>query len=85
MHYVFMGLVSVTAVASFDTVGAIMVVAMLLTPAAAAYLWTDSLAVMLVLGFWPSGFSPQPEATILRYGWTRRFLVRWPSAPALYS
>lgn len=49
MHYVFMALVSVTTVASFDAVGAIMVVAMLITPAAAAYLWTDRLVVMLIL------------------------------------
>ncbi|OXS61102.1 iron ABC transporter [Cohnella sp. CIP 111063] len=49
MHYVFMSLVSVTTVAAFDAVGAIMVVAMLITPAAAAYLWTDRLAVMLGL------------------------------------
>lgn len=49
MHYVFMGLVSVTTVASFDAVGAIMVVAMLITPAASAYLWTDKLSIMLVL------------------------------------
>jgi len=49
MHYLFMSLVSVTTVASFDAVGAIMVVAMLITPAASAYLWTDRLAVMLVL------------------------------------
>src|SRR5690625_2748242 len=49
MHYLFMGLVSVTTVASFDAVGAIMVVAMLITPAASAYLWTDKLVVMLVL------------------------------------
>ncbi len=49
MHYVFMSLVSITTVASFDAVGAIMVVAMLITPAASAYLWTDRLAIMLVL------------------------------------
>lgn len=49
MHYVFMSLVSVTTVASFDAVGAIMVVAMLITPAAAAYLWTDRLSTMLLL------------------------------------
>src|SRR5699024_9154804 len=49
MHYLFMSLVSVTTVASFDAVGAIMVVAMLITPAAAAYLWTDKLVVMLLL------------------------------------
>lgn len=49
MHYVFMSLVSITTVASFDAVGAIMVVAMLITPAASAYLWTDKLSVMLVI------------------------------------
>jgi manganese/zinc/iron transport system permease protein len=49
MHYLFMGLVSVTTVASFDAVGAIMVVAMLITPAASAYLWTDKLIVMILL------------------------------------
>lgn len=49
MHYVFMTLVSVTTVASFDAVGAIMVVAMLITPAASAYLWTEKLSVMLLL------------------------------------
>lgn len=49
MNYVFMALVSITTVASFDAVGAIMVVAMLITPAAAAYLWTDRLATMMCL------------------------------------
>lgn len=49
MHYVFMSLVSVTTVAAFDAVGAIMVVAMLITPAAAAYLWTDRLLIMFAL------------------------------------
>ncbi|MBN6206060.1 metal ABC transporter permease [Ralstonia pickettii] len=49
MHYIFMGLVSVTTVASFDAVGAIMVVAMLITPAASAYLWTDKLFLMIIL------------------------------------
>jgi manganese/zinc/iron transport system permease protein len=49
MHYVFMTLVSMTAVAAFDAVGAVMVVAMLITPAAAAYLWTDRLSVMMAI------------------------------------
>ncbi|WP_047984968.1 metal ABC transporter permease [Ornithinibacillus californiensis] len=49
MHYLFMSLVSITTVASFDAVGAIMVVAMLITPAASAYLWTDKLSIMLLL------------------------------------
>ncbi len=49
MHYLFMLLVSVTTVASFDAVGAIMVVAMLIGPAAAAYLWTERLSAMIIL------------------------------------
>ena len=49
LHYLFMSLISVTTVASFDAVGAIMVVAMLITPAASAYLWTDKLFTMLLL------------------------------------
>lgn len=49
MHYLFMTLVSITTVASFDAVGAIMVVAMLITPAASAYLWTDRLINMLII------------------------------------
>ncbi|TDL34789.1 metal ABC transporter permease [Jeotgalibacillus sp. S-D1] len=49
MHYVFMTLVSVTTVAAFDAVGAIMVVAMLITPAASANLWTDRLSHMFLL------------------------------------
>lgn len=49
MHYLFMSLVSITTVASFDAVGAIMVIAMLITPAASSYLWTDRLSVMMVL------------------------------------
>jgi len=49
MHYLYMTLTSVTAVAAFDAVGAILVVAMLITPAASAYLWTDRLSSMMAL------------------------------------
>lgn len=49
LHYLFMTLVSLTTVASFDAVGAILVVAMLITPAASAYLWTERLSIMLLL------------------------------------
>jgi manganese/zinc/iron transport system permease protein len=49
IHYVLMGMLSLTTVASFDSVGAILVVAMLIVPSATAYLWTDRLSVMLVL------------------------------------
>jgi len=49
IHYLLMGMLSITTVASFDSVGAILVVAMLIVPGAAAYLLTDRLSVMLVL------------------------------------
>lgn len=48
MHYSLMTLVAVTAVASFEAVGNILVVAMLVTPAAAARLLTDRLSVMVL-------------------------------------
>jgi manganese/zinc/iron transport system permease protein len=49
VHYLLMGAVSVTTVASFEAVGAILVVAFLIVPAAAAHLLTDRLWLMLVL------------------------------------
>jgi manganese/zinc/iron transport system permease protein len=49
VHYILMGLVAATAVASFEAVGSILVVAMLAGPAATAYLLTDKLSSMLVL------------------------------------
>ena len=49
MHYLLMTLVAVTAGASFESVGNILVVAMLIVPAAAAYLLTNRLLVMIVL------------------------------------
>jgi manganese/zinc/iron transport system permease protein len=49
MHYLLMTLVAVTAVASFESVGNILVVAMLVVPAAAAYMLTNRLLVMIVL------------------------------------
>lgn len=48
-HYLLMGMVSVTTVASFESVGAILVVAMLIVPAATAYLLTDRFGLMLIL------------------------------------
>ena len=47
VHHVLMALVSVTVVGAFDSVGAILVVALLAGPAATAYLLTDRLGVML--------------------------------------
>ncbi|HLB59795.1 MAG TPA: metal ABC transporter permease, partial [Bdellovibrionota bacterium] len=49
IHYLLMIMVSLTTVASFESVGAILVVAMLIVPASAAYLLTDRLGVMILL------------------------------------
>ena len=48
-HYLLMTLVSITAVASFDLVGSILVVALLVIPASTAYLLAKSLKQMLWL------------------------------------
>ncbi len=49
MHYLLMVLVAVTAVASFESVGNILVVAMFIVPPATAFLLTDRLDRMIVL------------------------------------
>lgn len=49
LHYLLMITVSVTAVGSFESVGAILVVAMFIVPPATAYLLTDRLNVLLLL------------------------------------
>jgi manganese transport system permease protein len=47
IHYFLMTLLTMVTVASLQTVGIVLVVAMLITPAAAAYLLTDRLWVMI--------------------------------------
>ncbi len=49
LHYVLMGLISMTAVASFDAVGSILVIAFMVGPPVSAYLITNRLGMMLVL------------------------------------
>ena len=49
LHYAFMTLVSITAVGAFDGVGSILVVALMITPPAAAYLIADTLQRVLLL------------------------------------
>jgi len=46
-HYLLMALTSITTVASFDSVGAILVVAMLVVPANTAYLYCKNLGQMI--------------------------------------
>ncbi len=48
-HYLLMGLVSLTTVASFESVGAILVVALLIVPPATAYLISHDLKKMMIL------------------------------------
>lgn len=49
IHYSLMTLVSVTAVASFEAVGSVLVVALMIAPPATAYMLTDRLSAMLGL------------------------------------
>ena len=66
IHYLLMGMVSLTTVASFESVGAILVVAMFIVPGASAYLWSNRLITILCLavvfsvlsawvGYWTAG------------------------------
>ncbi|MFX3632080.1 MAG: metal ABC transporter permease [Candidatus Pristimantibacillus sp.] len=48
-HYLLMGLVSMATVSSFESVGAILVVGLLIIPASTAYLLTERLGMMIVL------------------------------------
>jgi manganese/zinc/iron transport system permease protein len=48
-HYLLMGMVSMATVSSFESVGAILVVGMLVIPASTAYLLTERLGVMIGL------------------------------------
>jgi len=63
LHYLLMALVALTTVASFEQVGSILVIAMLIVPGATAHLLTDRLWIMMliaavlgvasaVLGYW---------------------------------
>ncbi|MFC6201113.1 metal ABC transporter permease [Lactiplantibacillus nangangensis] len=49
LHYALMLVLTLVTVSALQTVGIILVVAMLITPAATAFLWTDKLGTMLVL------------------------------------
>jgi manganese/zinc/iron transport system permease protein len=49
MHYLLMILVAVTTVASFESIGSIIVIAMLIVPAATGHLLTDKLGAMIVV------------------------------------
>jgi manganese/zinc/iron transport system permease protein len=56
-HYLLMSLISLTTVASFDSVGSILVVGMLIIPAATAYLLSDRLSRMILVSIGVGGLS----------------------------
>lgn len=49
MSYILMTIVSITAVASFESVGSILVVALMIAPPATAYLFTNRLSQMILM------------------------------------
>jgi manganese/zinc/iron transport system permease protein len=68
--YALLGLVSVTAVGAFEAVGAILFVAFVIVPPAAAYLSTDRLGAMLLYG---CGIAV--AASVIGYAFARAFDV----------
>jgi manganese/zinc/iron transport system permease protein len=71
MHYLLMMMVAVTTVSAFESVGSILVIAMLIVPAATAHLLTDRLGVLLVLSvlFGVASAGLGHLAAILSPGW----------------
>lgn len=57
MHYALMVLVSVTTVANFESVGSILVIAMLIVPGVTAHLLTDRLGAMIAVSIIVAVFS----------------------------
>jgi manganese/zinc/iron transport system permease protein len=57
MHYALMALVAATTIAAFESVGSILVIAMLIVPGAAAHLLTDRMPRMIVISLVFAGLS----------------------------
>ena len=76
VHYLLMGMLSATVVAGLKTTGVILVVAMVITPASAAYQLTNRFWVMLVL----SGVFGAVSALL---GMSLAFVTNSPTGPAM--
>lgn len=76
LHYGLMLVLTLVTVSALQTVGIILVVAMLITPAATAFLWTDKLTVMLVLS---AIFGTVASVCGLYFSYT----LNWASGPAI--
>ncbi|MGP4079842.1 metal ABC transporter permease [Pseudalkalibacillus sp. R45] len=76
IHYLLMTMLTMVTVASLQTVGIVLVVAMLITPAATAYLLTDRLWVMIYLS---AGFGVLASVIGLYYS----FIYNLPSGATI--
>lgn len=76
IHYSLMLILTLVTVSSLQTVGIILVVAMLITPAATAFLWTNKLHIMLIL-------SSIVGAVSAIVGLFLSFTFNWASGPAI--
>ncbi len=92
IHYGLMILLTLVSVASLQTVGVILVVSMLITPASTAYLLTDRLSVMVVLssifgalaaviGIYFSYIHDLPSGPVIAIASTLIFLVAFIFSP----
>ncbi|KRO17183.1 metal ABC transporter permease [Lacticaseibacillus saniviri] len=75
-HYALMLVLTLVTVSALQTVGIILVVAMLITPAATAFLWTNNLKVMLVLASILGAISAS-------VGLYLSYTLNWASGPAI--
>lgn len=76
IHYALMLVLTLVTVSALQTVGIILVVAMLITPAATAFLWTDKLGTMLILS---AAMGVISSITGLYFSYT----FNWASGPAI--
>lgn len=76
LHYALMLVLTLVTVSALQTVGIILVVAMLITPAATAFLWTDRLGVML-------GLAATIGAVASIVGLYFSYTFNWASGPAI--
>jgi manganese/zinc/iron transport system permease protein len=92
LHYALVSLVSITAVASFDAVGSILMVALMIAPPAGAWLLSRSLAQMLgwsmligslsaVAGYYLAGFLNSTIAGCIALCCGLSFVLCWLLAP----
>jgi len=76
LHYALMLVLTLVTVSALQTVGIILVVAMLITPAATAFLWTNRLGLMLIL-------AAVIGAVVSVIGLYLSYTLNWASGPAI--